>query len=546
MAALNGRRTCHDGAVLNDLRLFDDHGLEVPASFQHTSDVDGTTSTHRVSFSVDAPIRAGRVTARLDGTIHQMIEHGFQSWSTVRRCVPTDVRPERSEAPRWFRGQMLADRESAGREVAGETFLVHDRGVVGFLSARHSFTRVRVDSHGGLEAQWLLDQIELRPAQQYSLDDLFTGQGPPGAMYSHYAELSGRSMFARRSERSPRVWCSWYQYFDQVTPNDIRENLELARQHGIEVVQIDDGWQREIGVWTQVNERWAEPLEVLASEIRSAGITPGIWTAPFLAIENGEIAREYPEWLVRNDHGEPTTALHHGGWGGKIFALDLTHPAVLAHLESTYRELSRAGFDYFKIDFCHAGAAVGHRLSTTHTRAEALRFGFEAVRRGIGDDAFLVGCGAPLLSAVGVVDAMRVSEDVAPYYEPRLFFPGFPEATVAARNAIEASLLRAPLHARWFTLDPDCVLLRSSETELTPHEREMVSAAALASSGFVVLSDRMALYGDEQWRVAQDLFARASHGPRTLSDPFADDLEVTWDGHRAVFNWERRTFEIYE
>ncbi len=497
-----------------------------------------------ISFRVARRCRADRVRLPLDITATRVMENGFQSWSAVRVCEPSDVRPERRSAPRWFRRQMFADGDAAGFDISGDTFLVHDGGTIGFLSAWGEFGRVKVEGSGSLEAQWLLDDIVLQPHETYLLDPLWIGAGDPGDTYDEYTTWAGLEMGARSPLEVPRAWCSWYHYFGDVTPNDIRENLTLAVQHDITVVQIDDGWQKEIGEWTTVNEVWSVPMEQMATEITDAGATAGIWTAPFLAIDGGSIAREHPEWLVRNGDGLPTTALFHAGWGGKIFALDTTHPDVLAHIERTFRTLRDQGFDYFKIDFLHAAAAVGRRHSESSTRAQALRSGLEAVRAGIGDDAYLVGCGCPLLSAVGVVDAMRVSMDVAPFWEPRLFFPGYEDVTVAARNAVGPSLLRAPLHRRWFTLDPDCVLLRQVDTELTSEERKVVADGAIAASGFVVLSDRLSQYGAAEWKEAARLFETGQQGSRAtrhLEDPLCEDLVITWDGGRATVNWHRVT-----
>lgn len=487
------------------------------------------------------PIKGGTVRVALPLRATHIIEQGFQSWSAVRRTTPLDVRPVRAEAPRWFRSQMLADRELAGERLAGDGYLVFDSGVVGFLSAAVTFGTVVANIDGSLEARWILDDLELAAGESITLDSLAIVLGAPGAAYDTYAVTSGKHSGARPFRRSARVWCSWYQYFGAITPSIIRENLELAANHGIEVVQIDDGWQAEIGVWDRPNATWAEPMSTVAGDIKSRGCVPGIWTAPFLAIDGGTVAREHPEWLVRNERGEPTTALYHGGWGGKIFALDTTHPEVLAHLTATYAHLRNQGFDYFKIDFLHAASAVGSRRhGATFSRTQALRAGLAAVRAGIGEDPYLVGCGSPLLSAVGFVDAMRVSEDVAPFYEPRVFFPGFEENTVAARNAIEASVLRAPLHQRWFTLDPDCVLLRPSDTELSRAERTIVRDAALAASGFVALSDDLALYDEATWLEAEQLFSDAEkiEGPRRIVDPFANPVVITTADEEFSISWD--------
>ena len=499
-----------------------------------------------VQIGASQTVTGGTIVVDLPFTATQIIEQGFQSWSTVRRTTPQDVRPERAEAPRWFRSQMLASRESAGTSLHGDGFLIFDGGVIGFLSAHTTFGTVLVRPDGSLAAMWLLDDLVIRPGDELTVDPLVIILDRPGRAYDRYAELSGAISGARTPRRSARVWCSWYQYFGAISPSVIRENLALAAAHNIEVVQIDDGWQAEIGVWDRPNAAWAEPMTTIAADIRATGCIAGIWTAPFLAIDGGTIATTHPEWLVLNQDGVPTTALVHGGWGGKVFALDTGNPAVLEHLTTTYAELRRQGFDYFKIDFLHAAAAVGTRVhGDTYSRAQALRAGLEAVRAGIGEDAYLVGCGSPLLSAVGLVDAMRVSEDVAPFYEPRVFFPGFEENTVAGRNAIEPSVLRAPLHRRWFTLDPDCVLLRPTDTELTRNEQVVIRDAALAASGFIALSDDLTLYNTDTWAEAAQLFADAERqeGTRSIVDPFATPLEVVTGAGSIVIDWTAPTVE---
>ena len=46
-----------------------------------------------------------------------------------------------------------------------------------------------------------------------------------------------------------------------------------------------------------------------------------------------------------------------------------------------------------------------------------MRAGYDAIRRGAGDDAFILGCGAPLGTCIGVVDGMRIGPDVAPSWD---------------------------------------------------------------------------------------------------------------------------------
>ena len=242
-----------------------------------------------------------------------------------------------------------------------------------------------------------------------------------------------------------------------------------------------------------------------------------------MAVEGGPLASEHPEWLVTHDDGRPVTALTHPVWGGKIFALDTTRDDVCAHLTASYAALLAQGFEYHKIDFCFAAGIPGRRFGDgAMTRAEALRRGLEAVRAGIGDDAYLLGCGSPLLSAVGIVDAMRVSEDVAPFWESTQFAPGWQECSVAARNAIEQSVLRAPMHRRWFLNDPDCLLLRPTSTDLTSDERLALATSILGTGAYLIVSDDLSTYTTREWELLDRLIELQPQADTTLDrgDPF--------------------------
>jgi alpha-galactosidase len=320
-----------------------------------------------------------------------------------------------------------------------------------------------------------------------------------------------------------------------VTPEQVRANTRLAAAHDLDVVQVDDGYQAAIGDWLATNDRWREGTHAIARDIAAAGRRPGIWTAPFLAGADSALAREHPDWMVAHGTGAPLRAMYNPAWGGWAWALDTTRAEVLDHLRRTYAALAAEGWTYHKIDFCYAAALLGGRVSgRTTTRAEALRAGLEAVREGIGPDAFLVGCGCPLAQAVGVVDAMRVSPDVAPHWEPRSSWPGLAETAVAARNAVTASALRAPLHRRLWINDPDCVLLRPSATELTPEQRRQLADVVGGTGGFTVVSDDLSLYGDEEWAALNGLrsLAPSVDAPLTITDPFDPVVTVASPRHR--------------
>ena len=178
----------------------------------------------------------------------------------------------------------------------------------------------------------------------------------------------------------------------------------------VDVVQIDDGWQAEIGDWLELSGRFAS----LARPGRAASATPaagaGIWLAPFLAAARAARGPRAPGLVP----GEPPAPASTGT--SELYGLDPTQPGRRGLPAGGVRRLRALGFDYFKIDFLYAGALDGRRHDGSDRSRPTGRAGL--IRDAIGPDAYLLGCGAPILPSVGLVDAMRVSADIAPHYEP--------------------------------------------------------------------------------------------------------------------------------
>ncbi len=246
-----------------------------------------------------------------------------------------------------------------------------------------------------------------------------------------------------RLRTAPTVWCSWYHYFGDVTQDDVIENLDAIGSHDlpVTVVQVDDGWSAGIGDWLTLSGRFAS-LDQLAARIRDTGRRAGIWLAPFIAGAGSELARDHPDWLL-GDAGY--------NWNEALYGLDLTHPGVQGYLRHVFEGLRDSGYDYFKLDFLYGGALPGERHAE-QTAVQAYRSGLDVVRAAVGPDAYLVGCGAPMLPSIGRVDAMRVSSDT---YDPSDADDG--TDVLRGQASIEA---RAWQQGRLWVNDPDCLVAR--------------------------------------------------------------------------------------
>ncbi|WP_182908912.1 glycoside hydrolase family 36 protein [Microbispora sp. H13382] len=290
-----------------------------------------------------------------------------------------------------------------------------------------------------------------------------------------------------RPRPSPTVWCSWYQYFSGVTQRDVEENLAAMDDLTlpVDVVQIDDGYQAAPGDWLVSSGRF-DDLPGLMRRIRDHGRRAGIWIAPMVVARKSELFSAHPEWLVTDpESGESVVA--GDVLGDSCAALDLTHPGAAEYLADVLRTMRGWGVDYFKIDFVYAGALEGRRHEDA-TGVQAYRRGLRLIREAIGPEAYLLGCGAPILPSVGMVDAMRVGPDIAAYWRSPTGHPTEPSQANATRNTVA----RAWQHGRFWINDPDCLMLRPEVERREDWARTVERYGGLRAS-----SDR--LYGLDAW-----------------------------------------------
>lgn len=356
----------------------------------------------------------------------------------------------------------------------------------------------------------------------------------------------------------PNGWCSWYQfsgedYIGDLTADDIKDNLvglhELREDLPVDIIQIDDGFETQVGDWFSINQGFPDGLTPLSAEIRNKGFTPGLWLAPFILHPRSRLAAQHPDWLLRNWLGLPTNAGFL--WNSFTRALDLTHPDALGYVQDViHTATSEWGFPYLKLDFLYAAALPGRYRDATQTRAQVLRTGLEAVRKAAGDDTFLLGCGCPLGPALGIVDGMRISADTARRWKPS--FKGIESflkqevSFPSAFNALHNTLTRSDLHNRWWINDPDCLLLRP-ETQLTKTEVETIASVIALTGGSLMLSDHIPELPAERLRIAQCLMPLIGKRPYILDwfdSSTPERVQLDLDGpigpwHLvAMFNWD--------
>jgi alpha-galactosidase len=508
---------------------------------------DGDAATWSVANASDATIALDAVglawTEPVTRVPVAVFLNGYQSWSPSGvRTLGVDEDPSRH--PDTFPLLRSAHHADPGvcapGELRSEQVAVLDRGAgdlvaVGFLGgARHEGTvrlRPAGDRSVAVEAQAWLGGAQLAPGERLELHPVVRRLGDDAAsLLAAWAADAGRAEGARTASPYQVGWCSWYHYFHAVTEADVHHNLGRASDWPFEVFQLDDGYQAAIGDWLATNDRFPHGIEGVAAAVVSAGLVPGLWLAPFLAAPGSEVARRHPDWFARDAAGEPLMSMFHPDWGGAMWQLDVTRPEVLAHLRDTAAALRATGFRYLKLDFTFCSTAPGVYADPSRTPAQRVRDGYAAVRAGLGDDGFLLGCGCPLGAVVGIVDAMRIGPDVAPSWDVDAASPGFPGyegAAPSTRGAWSATLARSFLHRRLWANDPDCLMLRTTHTDLAPAAARAWALAVGASGGLALVSDDLALLDAGARDLLDDVVAigrAADAAARVGSPPRCEDL----------------------
>jgi melibiase-like protein/beta-galactosidase-like protein len=395
--------------------------------------------------------------------------NGYQSWSECRvASVPSG-----------------SDAASAAPELVSHGAIGLTRGAQGlaamFDAGEPGEARVTL-SRAGLDAvsDWLSAR-PLRPEGDGSTMRLAyfpdrDGLAALGAVATPVSTVDRERVTALVA---PAGWCSWYELYGNVTEADVLANLEFCAAHFdrrfFRYIQLDDGYQRAAGDW-EMNAKFPRGHRALTDQIHARGFLAGLWVAPFAVAERSGLPTAHAAWLLKEDGGGgPLVMDTRDDWGGRIYALDCAHPEVAQWLYDLARRVVRDwGYDYLKIDFLHwATAGATHYGGVTH--AEAYRRGLSAIRDGIGTEAFLLGCGAPLQHAAGLVNGMRIGGDV--------------DASWGGIQApAQAAALRSFYHRGVWLNDPDCLVVRPP---LTLPEAQVWASVVAASGGMNVLSDNL-------------------------------------------------------
>lgn len=320
---------------------------------------------------------------------------------------------------------------------------------------------------------------------------------------------------ARAMQRFPPLtgWCSWYHYYENIDASTLKENFgklaSLKSKITSDAVIIDDGYMTAWGDWSSLKPKGfpsrSGGMKGLADSITSNEMIPGIWLAPYACDKNSKLAKEHPDWIIRNDQGRIANSSNCGKF---FYGLDATNPAVREYVFTCIRRAVKDwGYKVLKLDFLYAACLVGNgKYDMSMSRAETMHLALRTLRAAAGPDTFIIGCGCPIGPGIGLIDANRISADTGPTWYAEFPLPWWDHGTLPSLRAmIRNTITRSYMSHRFWHNDPDCILLGDT-TRLTETEVKSAATIIAMTGGMLLLSDDLCKLSNERLRVASRIF----------------------------------------
>ena len=492
------------------------------------SDGDGIISVEKIAegdrfvVRLDAAKKVRLISARMVASREFAPEErffggGYQSWSLTREYSPKDRQKGLRNVAHLPVVRTFAaasgdyDFARYGRKLYhshGYTYIRRGSAteLFGSLDESFAFTLFYLDAEENVFA--VVKDVEGAEIEGgVTLFDLFRAEGTYDEVFDRYFALYPLKA-PRRGIKRLAGYTSWYNYYQNVTEKIVLRDLEGmygAAGSAANIFQIDDGYESKVGDWLKVDPaKFPNGMKPAADAIHAKGYLAGIWVAPFAAEFKSAVAKEHPDWLVSDAKGRPVI----GGfaWNG-FYVLDHEKAEVRQYIKSVFdAAIDEWGYDMFKLDFLYA-ACMTPRNGKSRGRLmhEAMSFLRECVR-----DKLLLGCGVPMASSFGFVDACRTGCDAELSYQDKFYVKCTNSEIISTRNSVIDTVFRRHLNGRVFLSDPDVFFLRDDgmkPTSYTQSQKEVLAKVNKMFGSVLFVSDNAGDYDAKRRAMLLDAFA---------------------------------------
>lgn len=198
-------------------------------------------------------------------------------------------------------------------------------------------------------------QFQLRPQEVFEAPEAvmtFSNQGYTGMSHNMHEFIRNHIVSGKWKDKvRPILINSWEANYFKFNEGKLLKQAKAAREAGIELFVLDDGWfgnrnddTSSLGDWKENREKLHGGLADLAKKINELGMDFGIWVEPEMVNEDSNCFRLHPDWAVRIPGNEHSL-------GRNQMILDLTREEVRTYIIGEMsRVFSSANIAYVKWD----------------------------------------------------------------------------------------------------------------------------------------------------------------------------------------------------
>ena len=445
--------------------------------------------------------------------------NGYQSWTTSAEYTADD---KQKRLPAIVKAIPMGKKLAA---IAGDYNFTEYSGKRGnFHSFSYCYFRLEedVELYGSLNESnaFTVFYVGMDEGKFVIAKDVEGAEVPAGSSFEllKVVRIKGTydevfdEYFRRLGIAKPRIdhmagYTSWYNYFQKIDEKIILRDLEGISKvsDSVNIFQIDDGYETFVGDWLDPSEKFPRGMKFIADAIHEKGFLAGIWLAPFNVQRVSRTANEHPDWLIKDAAGKPILGC--AGWGG-AYTLDIYNEEVREHIRNFFNViLNEWGYDMVKLDFLYSQCMFPRKgLTRGKIMADAMEF----LRECVGDK-LLLGCGVPLGSAFGVVDACRISCDVSLRFKDRFYHRmNINNEIPSAKNAMTSTIFRRHLDGRAFCNDPDVFFVRDYNLRYNKEQKKLLAKINHLFGNVLFVSDDVGTFNEEQLNLLVETFEKSN------------------------------------
>lgn len=233
--------------------------------------------------------------------------------------------------------------------------------VIGFslIYSGNFLAQAEVDTHDttrvllGINPEWF--DWKLEPGEEFQTPEavmVYTDRGMNDMSQTFHRLFQKR--LARgywRDRERPILINNWEATYFDFTEERIVEIAEKAKEQGIELFVLDDGWfgkrtseRAGLGDWKANPERLPEGITGLAQKIEALGMKFGLWFEPEMVNKDSDLYREHPDWILSVPERRQSQ-------GRYQYVLDFSRKEVVDYIYDRMAEiLGRGKVSYVKWD----------------------------------------------------------------------------------------------------------------------------------------------------------------------------------------------------